>query len=252
MSDKKDDLTRLEDLSEFMHEQDEEDEEEFVSTQEEADLDEPEELAAEPEEDFFATTNFDENSEDDDATELEALAETSFDEPEELLDEPEPEPVAENIMEMTDSGEFPESTQELTMTETVTHLQPAPMPVELPALTGKQMTYGKISYGGNPPFSLKLTQLDDPVEKKEVLDLIKNHGLVTPEIEANINRGTLLISHVSEYVAVYLTHKLRHLKAQLKVGLSRDVYPSDQYDDSDERGSPDPHYQPQFDSFKRD
>ncbi|MBP9674820.1 MAG: hypothetical protein KBD63_06955 [Bacteriovoracaceae bacterium] len=108
----------------------------------------------------------------------------------------------------------------------------------------ENMTYGKISLGGNPPFSLLIKGITSPHDAKDIEIILKNHGLIPPDQEEtflnSLSRGAVLVSHLSEYSAIYLGHKLRRFNVNIQIGISRDVHPSQQYND-DEKGSVDSH-----------
>jgi uncharacterized protein YbjQ (UPF0145 family) len=98
---------------------------------------------------------------------------------------------------------------------------------------GNSITYGLVQTGGNPPYSLIVRQLKFEEDARDILILLREHGLVTSENEETISQGleqgSLLISQISEYSAIYLAHRLRRFDLDLRIGLSDQLHPSKSY-----------------------
>lgn len=98
----------------------------------------------------------------------------------------------------------------------------------------KNITYGKIASGGNPPFSIILRNIKFEEDVEDIMIILNEHELVTPETETamkqSLEGGSLLISQISEYAAIYLTHKFRRFDLDVQMGLSDELHPSKSYE----------------------
>lgn len=98
---------------------------------------------------------------------------------------------------------------------------------------GKNISYGAMAQGGNPAFSVMVRGIKYKEECEEIFDILKSHSLVTQDSENTIRQGldngSLLISQLSEYSAIYLAHKMRRFDLELHVGLSDEINPSESY-----------------------
>ena len=105
---------------------------------------------------------------------------------------------------------------------------------------GQSISYGKVSVGGNPPYSLMLKGIRYKDDGEEILSILDEHGLITPEsenaIKTGIKHGAVLISQISEYAAIFLAHKLRRFNIELLVGLSEELHQSKSYE-NDQHGT---------------
>ncbi len=103
----------------------------------------------------------------------------------------------------------------------------------------ERISYGAVAQGGNPPFSLILRGIRYQEDAEDIQIILKEHGLVNDEnqqsIEQGLANGSLLISQISEYSAIYLAHKFRRFDLDVIVGLSDEIHPSQSYD-ADARG----------------
>lgn len=103
----------------------------------------------------------------------------------------------------------------------------------------QSISYGKVSVGGNPPFSLMLKNIRYKEDAEDILSILDEHGLLTPDseeiIKTGIKHGAVLISQISEYSAIFLAHKLRRFNLDIMVGLSEELHQSKNYENS-ERG----------------
>ena len=101
------------------------------------------------------------------------------------------------------------------------------------------ISYGTVSIGGNPPFSLILRGVLYREDAERILSILREHGLCNQENEkvlwSSLENGNLLISQISEYSAIYLAHRLRRFDVDIQVGLSDEIYPSKHYP-REERG----------------
>ncbi len=104
---------------------------------------------------------------------------------------------------------------------------------------GEKMSYGLASGNGNPPYSIILQGLKYKEDAKEILSILKEHGIATAETEGEylkgLESGQVLISQLSEYVAIILGVKFKRYDLDIKIGLSQEIHPTDAYSHN-ERG----------------
>ncbi|MFW5887561.1 MAG: hypothetical protein ACOCUH_02065, partial [Bacteriovoracia bacterium] len=97
----------------------------------------------------------------------------------------------------------------------------------------ESIAYGTVASGGNPPFSIKITNVVYQEDAEDIMNLMREHGLLKPDNEEHIQRslsmGSLLISQVGEYSAIYLAHRLRKLNVELAMGLADEIHPTKAY-----------------------
>lgn len=80
----------------------------------------------------------------------------------------------------------------------------------------------------NPPFSVIAKNIRYLEDSDEIIVLLKEIGFpedMLAQFKRQIERGTLLVPRISEFAAIYLCHKLRHLKIDLTLGLSDILHP---------------------------
>lgn len=150
---------------------------------------------------------------------------------EESVEEPQEEPEEE-----------PLSPAEVQSFEEVEEVQETPRPqqnFEDLRQFAERISYGAVAQGGNPPFSLILRGIRFQEDAEDILIILREHGLVSDEneqsIEQGLSNGSLLISQISEYSAIYLAHRFRRFDLDVLVGLSDEIHPSQSYD-ADARG----------------
>lgn len=95
----------------------------------------------------------------------------------------------------------------------------------------QNFSYGKASVGGgNPPYSIIARHIKYKEEADDILELLKEFGVVNTQNEKDTERslelGSLIVPQISEYTAIILAHKLRRFDLDLEVGLSDEVHPS--------------------------
>lgn len=151
--------------------------------------------------------------------------EPSFDEPEEVQDEsPEFEPAQVETYDPTPAIPTPSQPQQN---------------FEDLRQFGESISYGAVAQGGNPPFSLVLRGIRYQEDASDIMIILREHGLVTDDneqsLEQGLANGSLLISQISEYSAIYLAHRFRRFDLEVMVGLSDEIHPSQSYD-ADARG----------------
>ncbi|MDD0853139.1 hypothetical protein HBN50_08525 [Halobacteriovorax sp. GB3] len=103
----------------------------------------------------------------------------------------------------------------------------------------ENITYGNVAQGGNPPFSIVLKKIKYLEDGEQIIEILEEHGLVNTSNKAvmqqSIQHGTLLLSQLSEYAAIYLCHKLRRFDLEILMGLSEEIRPSKSYE-NEEKG----------------
>lgn len=120
--------------------------------------------------------------------------------------------------------------------EPVTH-RPPPVRFDDLKQFGESITYGKITSGGHPPYSVILKNIKFEEDVDDIADLLSELGLMNTSNESAyreaLNNGALLVSQLSEFSAIYLTHRLRRFDLDLMMGLSEELHPSKSYDGKD-------------------
>jgi len=213
----------------------------------------------------FETTR-DINTEDDQLAEVQSPSEWTSElnfssEDEGILAEQQFDELPENNLDVTDSGEFADKLEVSFDDEPVsreeTSSDHSPIIEELPEIDrteqaygqvktedfsdvrkfGEHITYGQVSVGGNPPFSIILRKIKYQEDADRIKEILSEHGLIndsnTPEIEQGIQNGSLLISQISEFSAIYLAHRFRQFDLTLEVGLSSELHKSKNYSHDD-------------------
>ncbi|MBT7610974.1 MAG: hypothetical protein HN576_14525 [Bacteriovoracaceae bacterium] len=101
----------------------------------------------------------------------------------------------------------------------------------------KSLTYGEVTAGGNPPFSIILKNIVYKEDAEDILIILGEHKLVDDNnqetMQEALENGSLLLSQISEYSAIYLAHKFRRFNIDVLVGLSEELHPSKSYESSD-------------------
>lgn len=262
----KKDLTRIEDLGEYLHELEESSEEEsssdFLSNEEEPSFstDFDNELPSLPEEseseNNFSTdyssgefssefssefetepneaeeANF---SSDDFLTQSEsesALEESSW----ELEEEPKEETKFEEPS--LDNDLFSEAEQEPEIEERPTAVFTPPPAMEreykAPETFSDVRTFSESSSftttatEANPSFSVLLKEIRFLEDVTDILALLKEFNLLNgteEQTKERLMRGSFLIPRVSEYVAIFLAHKLRRFDIDIQLGFSDEIHP---------------------------
>ncbi|MBP5295813.1 MAG: hypothetical protein J6Y94_00575, partial [Bacteriovoracaceae bacterium] len=91
-----------------------------------------------------------------------------------------------------------------------------------------------------PAYSLKLEDID-PDQHEAIMAIIREAKIYAPADEKllaqSLANGKLLITQISEYMAVTLAHQLRRLAGKLVWGLAQDIHPSSSYSPEENRGA---------------
>jgi uncharacterized protein YbjQ (UPF0145 family) len=287
----KKDLTRIEDLSEFIHQDDEESDNLFATVSD--DVEDPEELPSlddleENEDEFNISSDEDMFSEktslhdlvdesevhqsdqfadsNDEDNEFESQIDSnpiSFGDEEDFeLSEEEVDFSVEPVNTDFDDQSFSEAEPDeniqpaaeveedtsppLEHLHTFTAKEPAPeiTPPRVPPEKfddirqfGESIVYGKITAGGNPPYSVMIQNIKFQEDAEDIAILLREIGLLNNENEQAyteaLKNGALLVSQLGEYAAIYLAHKLRRFDLDLRLGLSEEIHPSKNYETND-------------------
>lgn len=98
---------------------------------------------------------------------------------------------------------------------------------------GESLSFGTVAHGGQPPFTIKATGIVFKEDAEDIMIILREHEIVNDENEKDylqmLEHNSLLISQISEYSAIYLSHRLRRFRMHLSVGLSDEINPSKFY-----------------------
>jgi hypothetical protein len=247
------DLTRIEDLSEFLHQSDPGLEERFNSFATDSAAPDPtaifEGLPDIPEESEGAESTSESTSESvfgDSDSSFEFLEENTE---ESIFDNDSFGPGTNEALE-DDSILFEDSTPEveiqaqedeieyvathLTQEHTETYVSNTPAHIsekfEDVKTFAKNFSYGQVQGAGNPPYSIIVRHIKFKEDADHILDLLREFALINDHNSADtikaLEFGSLIIPQISEYCAIVLAHKLRRFDLDLEVGLSDEIHPS--------------------------
>lgn len=259
----KKDLTRIEDLSEFIHSEEEElpPEEIFPSSDEEHEK--TEEAPDFP--DLSVNESIEESNFDGDFTLSTETEQESFPADETPLTPEEGLTLEENSFEET-PPELSSTEEEITPIENFTSEETIPVLEEAPSLPeiksesffssppeqeykapenfdeikkfSENTSFTGMGAEGNPSFSVLVKNVRYVEDVNDIMILMKDLSLITDtedQMRARLMRGSLLIPRISEYAAIYLAHKLRRFDIDIQVGLSDDIHPP-KHDEAPEVG----------------
>lgn len=152
------------------------------------------------------------------------------DQNEEVQVEPEPEPDPEPINEEAPPLKIASDVEAATFqTETAPINDNVKETFQDIKEFASNISYGDVAMGGNPPFSIILKDITYREDVDDILQILREHGLLKENSEEayrkSLERGTLLISHIGEYSAIYLCHKLRRFQVDILMGLADDIHP---------------------------
>jgi uncharacterized protein YbjQ (UPF0145 family) len=120
---------------------------------------------------------------------------------------------------------------------------PVPLPPPLPKEDfqdvqqyAQQVTYGKITTGGNPPFSIMIKNIKYQQDARDILIFLKEFGLADqksePIFKKNMESGQCLIGQIPEYAAIILVHKIRRFDLDIIMGPSEEIKSSPHFSSS--------------------
>lgn len=243
------DLTRIEDLSEYLHDLTLEDPAEvdaFSGETPDLDSDEVSSFEEAPEAlesnygetaSFGETPSFDENNTFEKTSSF-SLDKNSLTEDEELEDESdeeeafEPEsfesPDYEPLLTKTDLPRREETMVNETFNYTPAKEFTTPENFEDVKKFAESTSFTGSSVEGNPSFSVLIKNVRYIEDVNDILNLLKELSLMSDteeQIKNRLVRGHLLVPRISEYAAIFLAHKLRRFDIDIQVGLSDEVHP---------------------------
>lgn len=229
------DLTRIEDISEFQHTEDSEIDVKFNNFEinsiskniPDEENEHPPELPENATEEFpvFDAQDSLETNTDDSSFLLNEEVEIenndfSLDDPKEIQDLTSKQELHEEFL--------PPPPEKISKDNLV--VQPKPEKFEEVKNFAQNFSYGQIQGGGNPPFSIIIRNIKYSEDAENILTILREFELATDQnandIAKSLEYGSLLIPQISEYCAIILAHKFRRFDCDLEVGLSDEIHPS--------------------------
>ena len=190
--------------------------------------------ALEEEDDDFNEENEESSFETNDSFNepSESSEELSFDK--NLDDEASVQDISEPERDSFETPQINESEQE-SLPNTETMAPPVPKEnFEEVKQFAKNISYGIVAAGGNPPYSLIIKNIKFKEDAEDILIILREHGLINQgneeTMKQGLDNGSVLISQISEYSAIFLAHRMRRFDVELLVGLSEELHPSKTYD----------------------
>jgi uncharacterized protein YbjQ (UPF0145 family) len=267
-NDDKKDITRIEQMPQFEHDENTQlpelpnlDDDEITEDDTLTLPDLPAEVEADPEMDVAPEIPLDLPSADFNSTDENFNGDITFDSSSNDFNMPEEntppqENIAQTLPENTNENDFPSSPaieetkvnefeanqKKQDYSDSSFNEEPVKDPVALEAKESfaevkgfaENLTYGNVTKGGNPPFSIMLKKIKFKEDKQDIENILREHGLLTTDNEKlylqSLENGSLLLSQISEYSAIYLTHKFRRFDLEITMGLSDEIHPSKSYD----------------------
>ncbi len=252
MSNNKKDLTRIEDLGEYLHEL-------------EADVELPQlndfaselpDIPSTPETELEDETPFDEASLDFSTNEdpIDVPGDepsidfgSSFDEETTLVPESAPETVEEDqtaswntnislteiIENKDDETSFSLQKEETPEVKEPEDYKPSidfktPETFEDLKKFSESAVFSSTASEANPSFSILIKNVRYSEDVNDIVTLLKEFNLLSDseeQIKGRLMRGMLLIPRISEFAAIYVAHKLRRFDVDIQLGLSDEIHP---------------------------
>ncbi|MCT4641335.1 MAG: hypothetical protein N4A33_03490 [Bacteriovoracaceae bacterium] len=110
-------------------------------------------------------------------------------------------------------------------------------PIESLNQFGNNQAIGDLSIEGNPPYSIIIKNVKYSEDADDIMRFLKEFKIFKGEhlIDAkkSIERGRILIPRLSEYSAIFLCHKLRHLDIDISMGLTKQITDTSSYESID-------------------
>ncbi len=229
MSGEKKDITRIEDLGEFIHDIDD--------SENSSEFSEPPAALTEMEinqdtTEFISTPDFITSEE---TTELNFL-ESEYQEESPVSDENNFEQPAADFSEPTGPAfQLPTFEEEK---EEVPETYKAPETFTDVKQFAESSSFSGMSAEGNPSFSVLVKNVRFIEDVKDIVNLMNELELLSDTEEVTIERlkrGSLLIPRISEFAAIMLAHKLRRFDIDIQIGLSDEIHPP-KYKENPETG----------------
>lgn len=252
MTDKKKDLTSIEDLGEYLHEENGTEFTDFTS--DDSLSSETETPASENLEsndfgslDFGSTEDFpassEETKEEDISFSFQEESPVTEEEPKEstATDLPlitEDEPISNLVEETLFGNNESDKTRSLSF-ETPVLDEPTPEYKPEPVFKqpetfeevkrfAEESSFTGMGVEGNPSFSVLIRNVKYVEDVNDIIIMMKELQLLSDSEEdtrKRLSRGHLLVPRISEYAAILLTHKLRRFDIDIQMGLSDEIHP---------------------------
>lgn len=105
---------------------------------------------------------------------------------------------------------------------------------------------GGVQLGTNPPYSVLFSEIKYKDEFKEIINELKNYGIINQNNEDIYNKAlitkSLLVPQLGENLAISLANKFKHMRLRVSFGLSEEIfYPKNRSNLEDQRGVPSQH-----------
>lgn len=268
MSGGKKDLTRIEDLAEYLHDLEDSSEEESFASFETPDTEEEgisfsDEFTSEPP--SLPSDTDEEEEKTDFSSSFENSFETSDSEAESESDFSMPNWDSEDSSTEEESSDslFGESTEEVESTPFETTIEeplfqeealpeiesePEPEPLFTPDPTitlpereykspetfsdlksfSESSSFTTTTTEANPSFSVLLKEIRYLEDVNDILSLLKEFNLLNgseEQTKERLMRGSFLVPRISEYLAIFLAHKLRRFDIDIQIGHSDEIHP---------------------------
>ncbi len=98
----------------------------------------------------------------------------------------------------------------------------------------ENMTEGIVPMGGNPPYSILLRHIRYREEAASILSILKELGLCRDDNEELLTqcleRGSLLLSQLSEFTAIIIGQKLKRFHLDIQIALADELHDSPHYE----------------------
>jgi len=254
VSNNKNDLTRIEDLGEFIHELNNsedtlesetsdsdvpdlpsfnEEETSFDSTEEESSFESPEDFGStfESESTASSDSSFSTDFTESENSSSEEMTNDWNTEAEAEIEDPLP-PQEELTSSFDDQPSFnePEPSQVYIPEPLVEARSEFKTPETFEDLKkfSENSSFSGMATEGNPSFSVLVKNVRFIEDVSDIVLLLKEYNLLVDSEEqtkARLMRGMLLIPRISEYAAIHLAHKLRRFDIDIQLGLSDEIHP---------------------------
>ena len=233
----KNDLTRIEDLKEYLHDEDNSELDDVLKDGSEIE-EEPSSLEVSPFESNTDTSPFESSFENSLPVHtdfsLEENFENSSNQEDAVIEETTPHPrLPEQNFSFEKANDDPPP--KILKTEQPEHKTYSSVKFKDVQDFAQNIEPGKITTGGNPPFAILLKNIKYKDDAEDIIRIMREYELLNSDNEKTyqqgLQNGSLLISQISEYSAIMLAHKFRRFDVNIEFGLSKEIFESKYYDD---------------------
>ena len=110
-----------------------------------------------------------------------------------------------NVKTPLDNSYFENNSNNLEINQTIEKKTP-PETFDDVKQFAENISYGHVSTGGNPPFSMIIEGIKYLEDANEITDILQEHGVINDSnkniFSTSIQNGSLLLSQISEYAAI--------------------------------------------------